>query len=164
MISYEKYFYLYWVFGLSSEFISVENSSCIQCFSLFLSTRLSFNLQIFALISLRKAFSSDKHMICILFVWGANTVSIQVFRDVSSDKSRDTKDEISSLDLAGGKKQNHNHNRMDDKNTNAAQGRSIDFKRHCWVFYRWSSKYSSESPQKMFLIWILPSQCLQNNK
>ena len=84
-------------------------------------------------------------------------------RDVSSDKSWDTKDEISSSDLAGGKKQNHNHNRMDDKNTNAAQGRSTDFKRHCWVFYRWSSKYSSESPQKMFLIWVLPSQCLQNN-
>lgn len=48
-----------------------------------------------------------------------------------SDKSWDTKDEISSLNLAGAKKQNQNHNGMDDKNTNAAQGRSKDFKRHC---------------------------------
>ena len=35
IIWYEKYFYLYWAFGLSSEFISEENSCCIQCFSLY---------------------------------------------------------------------------------------------------------------------------------
>lgn len=35
IIWHGKYFYLYWIFGFYFEFISVENSCCIQCFTLY---------------------------------------------------------------------------------------------------------------------------------
>lgn len=77
-------------------------------------------------------------------------------RDVYSDKSWDTKDETSSLNLAGAKKQNQNHNGTDDKNANAPQGRSRDFKRHSKHFTDGALNSLLKAPRRCFSHWFCP--------
>lgn len=139
IVWHKRYFYLYWIFGFYFEFISVQTSCRIQCFSLY-SAKQWISVLTFKYLFW---FHWDKYL-ALARIWFAfylyeEPILIRTTRDAWSDKSWNTKDEISSLNLAGAKKQNQNQNGMNDKNTNA-QEKNRGLKRHCWVFISQSKR------------------------
>lgn len=104
IIWYEKYFYLYWILACLLNSSQWKIQEIVQSNFLFFSQCISvLTFKYLFWFHWDKCSSSDKHMICIICCF-------HPAKGVYSDKSWDTKDETSSLNLAGAKKQNQNHN------------------------------------------------------